>query len=702
MDAPRIESPSHDETSVWEEVSPVLDAAMASLAATERDAVLLRFMQGKSHQAVGMAMGISEDAARKRVARGIDRLRHFLQARGVTLSVAGLGSLLMTNAVQAAPSTLAATISGSAVAGAAGAGIGAMGIAKGTVATMTWINTKIATLWIVGLLMAGGAGAVAVHQMNANAPINGAPAIPPPAKTLLAMAAPADKPAPAAPAAVTGIIRNADEQPAVGAAVYIAMPRDPAIDRQLREVSARAMAGERIPPNGWPKAPDTIVKVYEEKWPDTAQSADAEGKFTYPNVREPWRLVARTPAGYAEVSSEDFKRNNGQVILQPWGKVEGRLLIGDKPQPGENITLARTGSRDDWVAMNIQHNLPCITDKDGKFVFNAVAPGESWLSWQPKRKQLRIIRHTLVDVEPGKTFTIDIGGKGRPVIGRAAVIPSNAPDERIIWDNARRQSASASYHNVIGTTMPVPPEWPKMTQQQRDAWETDWGKTPAGKEYRSHRWSEEFDINPDGTFRINDLVPGKYGAQFRLFHNENGFGEDLVDCRAEFTVPPLPAGADRTDEPLDLGTIPAKLQPRTTVGKPAPEFEVTTLEGKKIKLSDLKGKYVMLKWWWSWSEVDTEAPAIKKAYDTMMKEDNWLLINLGFDETPAITKKRIADHNIPGLDCQLSDYSNQFPKEYMGSPSTMCIIGPDGKVVARNMHAINADSEVAKIILEKK
>jgi len=497
-----------------------------------------------------------------------------------------------------------------------------------------------------------------------------------------------------------GTIRNADEQPAVGAEIYIAMPDDPKEISRRHQIQARAMAGEHIPPEEW-NVKDTTVKVYEEKWPDKTQTADANGKFTYADVREPWRLVARTPAGYAEISSEDFKKNKGEVILQPWGKVEGTLLVGTKPQPGEKLTLGRIGSQDDWIANKIQHSLPAITDKDGKFVFNAVAPGESWLYWEPKaKKQLRIVRHTMLDIDPGKTLTVDIGGKGRPVIGRAAQIPSNAPNEKLVWIDGHGQNASAMYYNTSGTQIPVPLTWPIMTEVQRKAWMKDWNKTPAGKEYQRCRWSEEFDINPDGTFRIDDLVPGKYAAQFRILRTENGFGEDLVECNAEFTVPPLPAGQNRTDEPLDIGTVQAKLSPRTKVGQPAPEFEVTTFEGKKIKLSDFKGKYVMLKWWWSWSQMDTEAPGMKKAYDAMMKQPDWVLINIGFDEKLETAKKRVTDYNLPGIQCHVPDYSRNFPKEYMGSPSTLCIIGPDGKVLARNMHVINADSEVAKIILE--
>jgi RNA polymerase sigma factor (sigma-70 family) len=707
MDAPRIEDPeSPDNQSQWEEVSPVLDAALASLGAGDRDAVLLRFMQGKSHHAVGTAMGISEEAARKRVERAVGRLRDFFHARGVALSVAALTTLLTTQAVQAAPPTLAAAVSGSLAAGAATSAAGA-GIAKGTLAMMTWAKAKIAAICLAATLTIGAGGVIIQQQIaraRAASPIAARPA-PAPALPVVAMANNANlaAPAPAQPnqTQIEGIIRSPDEQAAVGAEIYVVMPDDPAEVARQRQLQARAMAGERIDPKEW-KRKDTSVAVYGDKWPDGTQSADANGHFTFGGLREPWILVARHPSGYLQLSSDQFKKLAGaDIMLQPWGRVEGRLLVGTQPQVGQKIELYRSGSQDDWEAMHIHHNLNTTTDADGQFVFEHVAPGDSWLVWEPKGKQFRMIRHTLAEVQPGNTLKIDIGGKGRPVIGRAATTPENAPDEKITWAKAKDQDASASYHNTLGTQVPIPKDWEKMTRQEQMRWQKEWEKSPAGRQRLRNQWSEEIDINPDGSFRIDDLTPGKYQVQLRILRTENSFGEDLVECWTEFVVPPLPDGKDRLDEPLDIGTVPVKLKPRTVVGKPAPDFEATTIDGKPLKLSDYKGKYVMIKWWWSWSELDTEVPALKKAWQTMKKEPDWVLITIAFDNDPAVTKKRALDHDIPGIHCHMADYDKNF-KAYLGSPSTLCIVGPDGKVLARNIHAIAAPTEVAKIMLEKR
>jgi len=98
-------------------LTSALDAAMAELPSEDRNAVLLRFFQGKPLREVGAALGTNEDAARMRVTRALGRLHGLLKQRGVTLSVAALGTALAAQVVTAVPVGLAATITAAALAG---------------------------------------------------------------------------------------------------------------------------------------------------------------------------------------------------------------------------------------------------------------------------------------------------------------------------------------------------------------------------------------------------------------------------------------------------------------------------------------------------------------------------------------------------------------------------------------------------------
>jgi hypothetical protein len=84
------------------------DEAVACLSETDRQAVLLRFYEGKSLAEVGVIMAISEEAAKKRVARAVEKLRKYFSTRGVVASLALLLLLLSRRSPEAAGFTPAA------------------------------------------------------------------------------------------------------------------------------------------------------------------------------------------------------------------------------------------------------------------------------------------------------------------------------------------------------------------------------------------------------------------------------------------------------------------------------------------------------------------------------------------------------------------------------------------------------------------
>ena len=104
-------------------LTPVLDEAVNQLSAEDRAAILLRFFEQQDFRSVGETLGSTEEAARKRVDRALDKLHALLKVRGVTLSGTALASALAAHSVSAAPVGLAVTASSFALASAAaGAG----------------------------------------------------------------------------------------------------------------------------------------------------------------------------------------------------------------------------------------------------------------------------------------------------------------------------------------------------------------------------------------------------------------------------------------------------------------------------------------------------------------------------------------------------------------------------------------------------
>ena len=104
----------------WLQIEPLLDEAMANLSAADHDAVVLRYFESRSLREVGAALGSSEDAAQKRVARALERLRMNLTRLGVTVSVTALAAAVSSGAVRSAPAGLAVSAASVSLAAATG------------------------------------------------------------------------------------------------------------------------------------------------------------------------------------------------------------------------------------------------------------------------------------------------------------------------------------------------------------------------------------------------------------------------------------------------------------------------------------------------------------------------------------------------------------------------------------------------------
>jgi RNA polymerase sigma factor (sigma-70 family) len=107
-------SPSPNQT--WIELRPMVDALLDRLAARDRDALVLRFFEGESFAEIGTKLRLTEDAARMRVDRALEKLRAKMARRGLRSTASALGVVLTQHGAFAAPAGLAATVSASALA----------------------------------------------------------------------------------------------------------------------------------------------------------------------------------------------------------------------------------------------------------------------------------------------------------------------------------------------------------------------------------------------------------------------------------------------------------------------------------------------------------------------------------------------------------------------------------------------------------
>ena len=100
----------------WNELRPMIDEALEELGGADREAIVLRYFEAYEFSLVGAALGVSENAARMRVDRALEKLRTALQKRGMAATGAALAVALAESSAAAVPAQLAAGITSAALA----------------------------------------------------------------------------------------------------------------------------------------------------------------------------------------------------------------------------------------------------------------------------------------------------------------------------------------------------------------------------------------------------------------------------------------------------------------------------------------------------------------------------------------------------------------------------------------------------------
>ncbi len=161
--------PSHPAVSTdedWKQIEPLLDDAMSRLPEADHNAVVLRFLEGRSYRDVSAQLGITEAAAKMRVNRAIGKLRSLLARRGVALPVASIAAAVSAHSVQAAPAGLAVSAS-LALAGGTAVSPTTSTLLNLTLKFMAW--TKLKTALVTGIAIALAAGTTTAVVLVARA-----------------------------------------------------------------------------------------------------------------------------------------------------------------------------------------------------------------------------------------------------------------------------------------------------------------------------------------------------------------------------------------------------------------------------------------------------------------------------------------------------------------------------------------------------
>jgi thiol-disulfide isomerase/thioredoxin len=175
---------------------------------------------------------------------------------------------------------------------------------------------------------------------------------------------------------------------------------------------------------------------------------------------------------------------------------------------------------------------------------------------------------------------------------------------------------------------------------------------------------------------------------------------DPVESKNWFTQ--MPAGKDK--EVLQEEVM-LNRDERISSGEMAPEFSAKTLEGKAFKLSDYRGKHVLLDFWATWcGPCRGETPNLKAVYEKYGKREDFVMIGLSLDKDVDKPLAYAKENGCAWVDGFLGDWGKDtVTKKYgvHGIPSIF-LIGPDGKVVAEGLRGEGIMQAVSGALEQKK
>ncbi|MEM9295884.1 MAG: redoxin domain-containing protein, partial [Planctomycetota bacterium] len=444
---------------------------------------------------------------------------------------------------------------------------------------------------------------------------------------------------------------------------------------------------------------------------------DGDGRLALPPLDEDFLLVVAHDAGYLEADANAFAQANGRLALQPWGRIEGRVTVGDQPGAGERVAawLNEPHHHDE---LRLHHHFGAAVQADGSFVFDRVPPGKFAVGRVVAMgPSMTGYTHAVrCEVESGGATSVAVGGGGRPVVGRIAW-PDPDDERSLVHGHRSIQLLHEADVELEARMSELLPEGFDLwdAQRRQDFAESDEGKALQEQigqiqaERRGPDLTLAFAIDADGGFRVENVPPGEYTLSVAVSAppeaGQCGFGATLGHASHRFTVPALPDGVGYLAEPLDLGvhTVEAAPTPLRS-GSPAPDFTVPLLDPETdyagenadaaledaatFTLSDYRGRFVLVDFWAVWCGPCTaETPHLKAVWDAFGGDPRFAMIGLALDPSPEAPAGYARENELGWVQGFLGNWGeSQVARDFVltGIPAIF-LIGPDGEVVARDL-----------------
>jgi hypothetical protein len=267
--------------------------------------------------------------------------------------------------------------------------------------------------------------------------------------------------------------------------------------------------------------PGAVVSSYGIE----SASLDAHGQFKLAPDETLGRVIAACPEGYAEADPAALAASPTMQLL-PWGRIEGRLLFGGKPDAGRKLSLGPNGSG--YVSLDTDA-FRVETDGDGHFLFPRVPPGRQVLV--RTRPAGGTVSLSEVDVRGGETGNLTVNYSLQTVVAHAR------------WPVELKRQAGWQLRGQL-TNIPLPPRETRGNADALAAWRAKPEVATAYEHLRVYVLKEA----TDSTMQADDVTPGTYTLLLLATDSSAGGRRTAASAEARVTVPFDPPGGT-----IDLG-----------------------------------------------------------------------------------------------------------------------------------------------------
>jgi peroxiredoxin/protocatechuate 3,4-dioxygenase beta subunit len=405
------------------------------------------------------------------------------------------------------------------------------------------------------------------------------------------------------------------------------------------------------------------------------QITDEDGRFTFAPVHPEFRLAVIDSAGSA-VQSFTLGEESYDLTLEPPAVVEGVAYYDGELAPYERVQLSYDPELNNGVALTFNTN----TDPDGRYRFESIPAGEAKVALLKRaNNQFAETNAELVVMQAGENAAVNLGEGGRAVIGKVVVGDT---------DLAGRPIGLQPIWIETVAPLPVPNEVDRNDHDAFDRWYADWKHTDAGRRYRAASRKYVAEIAPNGEFRAADLLPAEYLIRWQLALDYDG---DVANIVHGFTL-------DAGEGDFYLGEIAASVPKDLAIGDEAPLFEVKSLTGAPVKLTDFRGNYVLLDFWATWcGPCIGETPYLVETFERFGDRDDFAMIGLSLDDDTDAPLTYTTENNMDWTQAFLGSGGGAVATDYgvQGIPSIM-LIDPEGRIIETGLRGAGIVDAVAK------